>query len=405
VNILYIVPYVPSLVRVRPYHLIRGLSKRGHKVTVLTLWTNQAEREELQQLKAEAYAVEAEPLSRLRPFLNTVKALPTSEPLQAAYCWQPALAEELRQIAVSGNGGNPFDIVHIEHLRGARYGLDLKANPAFNLPIVWDSVDCISQLFREAASNGASTFSRLMTRFELPRTERYEGWLLDQFDRVVVTSPHDAAALRHLNPGAQEVSVVPNGVDQTYFTVNENTTRNPSAIVMSGKMSYHANVSMATHFVHDVLPHIWAVRGDAKLWIVGKDPPREVRQLAQHPQITVTGTVPDIRPYLRSAAVAVAPTPYSAGIQNKVLEAMACGTPVVASPQAVAALGTRHSRDLIVAEDPKVFAASVLALLNDPGIRSALGRAGRKYVERNHRWGDSAGKLEGIYSELINAAS
>ncbi|MFV2044546.1 MAG: glycosyl transferase family 1, partial [Anaerolineales bacterium] len=122
-NILYIVPYVPSLVRVRPYHLIRGLSKRGHKVTVLTLWTNQAEREELQQLRAEAYAVEAEPLSRLRPFLNTVKALPTSEPLQAAYCWQPALAEELRRIAVSGNGGNPFDIVHVEHLRGARYGL------------------------------------------------------------------------------------------------------------------------------------------------------------------------------------------------------------------------------------------------------------------------------------------
>jgi len=193
-------------------------------------------------------------------------------------------------------------------------------------------------------------------------------------------------------------------VDQTYFTVNETTTRNPSAIVMSGKMSYHANVSMVTHFVRDVLPHIWEARGDAQLWIVGKDPPREIRQMAEHPQITVTGTVSDIRPYLRSAAVAVAPTPYSAGIQNKVLEAMACGTPVVASPQAVAALGTRHGRDLVVAEDPESFAAAVVALLNDPGIRRALGRAGRKYVERNHRWDDSVRKLEGIYSELIGAA-
>ena len=389
--------------RVRPYHLIRGLTKRGHQVTVLTLWTNEVEHAELEQLKADAYAVEAEQLSRLRPFLNTIHALPTSEPLQAAYCWQPHLARELQRMAAPTNGDNPFDIVHVEHLRGARYGLSLKASSGFNLPIVWDSVDCISQLFRQAAANGASTVSRLLTRFELPRTEQYEGWLLDQFDRVVVTAPHDAAALRHLNPDAQEVSIVPNGVDLAYFTPNENATRNPSRIVMTGKMSYHANVSMARHFVHDILPMIWATRRDAQLWIVGKNPPREVRKLGEHPQITVTGKVPDIRPYLRSATVAVAPTTYSAGIQNKVLEAMACGTPVVASPQAVAALGTRHSRDLLIADGPETFAASVITLMDDPGIRRALGRAGRKYVEHHHRWSDSVHKLEGIYRELIRA--
>ena len=402
-NILYIVPYVPSLVRVRPYQFIRGLTKRGHKVTVRTSWSKREELDELDQLKAEAFAVEAEPLSRLRPFVNMIKALPTAEPLQAAYCWQPVMAEELRHVTASKNGLEPFDIVHVEHLRGARYGIDLKANPNFNIPIVWDSVDCISQLFRQAASNGASKISRLVTRFELPRTERYEGWLLNQFDRVVATSQHDAAALHHLNPGAQGVSIVPNGVDQSYFTSNETLTRKPSAIVMTGKMSYHANVSMVMHFVRDVLPRIWTTRRDAQLWVVGKNPPKEVQRLQEHPLITVTGTVPDIRPYLRAAAVAVAPTPYSAGIQNKVLEAMACGTPVVASPQAVAALGVMRGRDLVVADDPDTFAGEVIALLNDSGARRSLGRAGRRFVEMHHEWGDSVRKLEDIYSELIYA--
>ena len=404
-NILYIVPYVPSLVRVRPYHLIRGLTKRGHRVTVVTLWTNKAEQAEFQQLKAEAYAVEAEPLSRLRPFVNTIMALPTSEPLQAAYCWQPVLAEELRHLAVSSNGENPFDIVHVEHLRGARYGLDLKANPAFNLPIVWDSVDCISQLFRQAASNGASTFSRLLTRFDLPRTERYEARLLDQFDRVVATSAHDAAALRSLNGNGAVVSVIPNGVDLDYFTPDISGTRRHSVIVMTGKMSYHANVAMAHRLVSDVLPQIWAERSDIQLWIVGKDPPRSVRKLGRHKQIQVTGTVPDIRPYLRTATLAVAPAPYAVGIQNKVLEAMACETPVVASPRAAGGLNARHGQELLVAESPEEFSTAVLSLLADPGIRRSLGRAARKYVERQHRWSDSAVKLESIYDELIDAAS
>ena len=104
-----------------------------------------------------------------------------------------------------------------------------------------------------------------------------------------------------------------------------------------------------------MLPRIWAERSEIQLWIVGKDPPRSVRHLGRHAQIQVTGTVPDIRPYLRTATLAVAPAPYAVGIQNKVLEAMACGTPVVASPQAAGGLNARHGQELLVAESAKVF--------------------------------------------------
>ena len=398
-NVLYLVPYVPSLIRVRPYHFIRGLLQRGHRVTVLSLWSNEVERNELEQLAILTASTVGESLSKLRSYWNVVQALLTSEPLQAVYCWQPALAEKLQQMR------EDFDIVHVEHLRGARYGLGLTNGTQTCVPFVWDSVDCISELFEQASTNGASAISRLITRFDLPRTKRYEGQLLDAFDRVVVTSAHDAAALRRLNTNGAEISVIPNGVDLDYFTPNTSGTRRHSAIVMTGKMSYHANVAMAHRFVEQVLPRIWAERPEAQLWIVGKDPPRAVRELGRHKQVQVTGTVPDIRPFLRSATLAVAPAPYAVGIQNKVLEAMACETPVVASPQAASGLSANHGRELLIADDPEDFSTAVLSLLGDPGIRRSLGRAGRRYVERHHRWSNSVMKLEGIYDELIDAAS
>lgn len=371
----------------------------GHKVRVMTLWTNETERRELKELQGIASEVRSEHLTGLRAYWNTLRALPTAEPLQAAYSWQPALAQHVRQMAGTA------DVVHVEHLRGARYGLALKNGSLPRTPIVWDSVDCISELFDQASTNGASAFGRLITRFDLPRTERYEGQLLDRFDRVVVTSAQDAAALRKLNGNGVVVSVIPNGVDLDYFTPDVSGTRRHSVIVMTGKMSYHANVAMAHRFVSDVLPQIWAERSDIQLWIVGKDPPRSVRDLGRHAQIQVTGTVPDIRPYLRTATLAVAPAPYAVGIQNKVLEAMACGTPMVASPQATGGLNVRHGQELLVAESPEEISTAVLSLLADPGVRRSLSRAGRSYVEQHHRWSESALKLEGIYSELIDAKS
>ena len=365
----------------------------------MTLWTNKTEREDLKGLTGHVQGVTGEQLTGFRPYWNTLRALPTSEPLQAAYSWQPALAKQIRRCL------SHADVVHVEHLRGARYGLGLKNRNQTGVPIVWDSVDCISELFEQASINGASAISRLITRFDLPRTKRYEGQLLDQFDRVIVTSARDATALRRLNANGAEISVIPNGVDLDYFTPNASGTRRHSVIVMTGKMSYHANVAMAHRFVEQVLPRIWAERPEAQLWIVGKDPPLAVRELGRYKQVQVTGTVPDIWPFLRSATLAVAPAPYAVGIQNKVLEAMACETPVVASSQAASGLSANHGRELLIADDPEDFSTAVLSLLGDPGIRRSLGRAGRRYVERHHRWSDSVMKLEGIYDELIDAAS
>jgi sugar transferase (PEP-CTERM/EpsH1 system associated) len=405
-DLLFLVPYVPNLIRVRPYNLIRSLTARGHRVTLMTLSTG--EEDDLAELREHCHRVYAYDLPTWRSLYNVFSAIPTSTPLQAMYCWQPTLANRSTEIIKNGNKRVPYHVIHIEHLRGARYGLHLKEhlnNLGLQVPLVWDSVDCITHLFDQAAARSQKKISRWLTRFELGRTRDYEGYLIGQFDRVMVTSPVDRRALFSLAPGDSpppSISVLPNGVDLAYFTLDGGVSREEATLVVSGKMSYHANVTMVLHLVNEILPLVWERKPEVKLWIVGKDPTNQIKNLAQDPVITVTGTVDDIRPYLWAATIAVAPIQYGAGIQNKVLEAMACGAPVITTTQAISALEAQPGGDLLVADQPAKFAATILALLDDGEQQRKLSAAGRRYVEQHHNWDHIAAQLEEIYLAAID---
>lgn len=407
-KVLFIVPYAPTRIRTRPFHLIKALTTNGHDVTVATLSTGPADDAALAELQAHVHRVASRPISRLRSAWNCVRAFPSGEPLQAHFSWHPELARDL----VALTDTQVFDVVHVEHLRGVRYGLRVAsavtASGAGRPPVVWDSVDCISDLFRHAAAQGRSPRVRLAARLELPRTERYESAMAQAFPRVLATSESDRQGLVRLvsehsgaqasQAVAQRIVVVPNGVDLEHF-VPSDAPRETATLVMSGKMSYHANVAAVVRFAEDVLPRIQAQRPDVQLLVVGKDPAPEVLRLGGQRGITVTGTVPDVRPYLQRAALAVAPIQYGVGIQNKVLEAMACGTPVVATPTAVEALGAIPGRELAVARNAEETAEVVLDLLTAGETRKAMGCAARRYVEQHHAWPAIAQRLAQVYVE------
>ncbi|MFN2294055.1 MAG: glycosyltransferase [Candidatus Promineifilaceae bacterium] len=412
-NILFITPYVPNLIRVRPYNFLRTLSNRGHKVSVLTLYTSAAEREDAQRLSEDSHAVYALPLTRWRSYWNCLLALSSDYPLQTGYCWQPDLANEISNLLANGHHDQePFDVIHVEHLRGVRYALFAQQQAVqsgkFVPPVVWDSVDSISLLFREAAQKSQNQMGKIMTKFELKRTEKYEAWLASQLKHIVLTSPRDKEYYLSLlqpedsNGMDSSITVVPNGVDLEYFKPDPSITREPASLVVSGKMSYHANIAMVIHLVKDIMPKVWNQRPETRLVIVGKDPSKEIRVLAKNPQVTVTGTVDDIRPYLQRATVAVSPTTYGAGIQNKVLEAMACATPTVASPIAVSALDTEEGQDLLVADNPTDFANTILELIQNPTWSADIGANGRHFVETNHDWNKLTTRLERIYQRATD---
>ncbi len=401
-NILFIVPYMPNLVRARSYNLTRSLIKLGHQVTLLTLWTSESERAEIAHLESAGLRVLALPQPKWRSLWNCLLALPGSTPLQAVFSWNPALAA-LSTHLLECNGAQMIDVIHVEHLRGARFGVSLKAQFP-KMPVVWDSVDCISYLFEQAAGQSRSRFGRLITRLDLQRTKQYEGFLPGKFDHVLITSLIDRQAMLALTPDprrAAPISILPNGVDWEYFSQDPLVEREPATLVLSGKMSYHANVTMALYLIQEIMPRVWASRADVRVLIVGQDPPAAIRQLTEDPRVIVTGTVEDMRPYLWRASMAVVPLLYGAGSQFKVLEAMACGTPVVATPRAALALQTQPGKEILLAETPDEFADQILKLIVHPELGEQIGKAGRNYVSENHRWSKIAERLEGVYHEVI----
>lgn len=402
-RIAYVVPYVPTRIRTRSFNLIQQLAAAGHEVTVFTLGSNREDQIDAQRLQGPGCDVYyyAQPI--WRSFLNSAIALPSRTPLQSVYSWQPAMA---RQIALRATR-NEFDILHLEHMRGSRFGLFLKSKLP-NIPVVWDSVDCISLLFQQAAKQSRSFFGRFMTRFELSRTQKAEGDFVCRFDHVLVTAPSDRHALLELVPlgkSPSQVSVLPNGVDLEYFHPNPAFQRESETIIFSGKMSYHANISMAKYLAEEIMPRIWKARPTVRLYIVGKDPAPAIKKMARNPLITVTGTVDDIRPFLWRATVSVTPLLYGAGIQNKILEAMATGTPVVATGRALSALQVQPGKDLLVSDDPDGFSEAVLELIANQHLRKKVSEAGVRYIKACHSWPSIASQLVDIYQHILDNGS
>jgi glycosyltransferase involved in cell wall biosynthesis len=228
----------------------------------------------------------------------------------------------------------------------------------------------------------------------------YERRVCRTADRVVAVSDVDAEALRQLAPGL-EVTVIPNGVDLEF---NRPGAASPAAgmganaLVFTGKMDYRPNVDAVIWFVTAVLPGILARIPDARFYIVGQQPHVRVRALAEHPAVTVTGRVPDVRPYIAGAGVYVVPLRIGGGTRLKVLEAMAMGQALVSTHLGCDGFDFEHGGQACFADDPATFAEAAVALLRDRARAAALGRSARAYVEANFGWDAIVPRLEALYA-------
>jgi glycosyltransferase involved in cell wall biosynthesis len=390
-RILYLTPYVPSPIRVRPYQFIRHLARLGHDVTLLCLAQADEEPQALAELRRWCRAVITVPTSSRQAAVQALRALPSRWPLQMAYGASQALVNTARRLM------DKHDVVHVEHLRGSSYGLALR-----EWPVLLDAVDCISLLFERTIRQGVSLGGRLRAFLDLARTRYAEGRYGATFRQVVVTSPEDAWALRQLqatDAPAPSISVIPNGVDMEMFTPVAATERPRSTLLLSGKMSYHANEAAALYLGREIMPLIWRERPDVECVIAGHDPTPSIVALGSDARIRVTGAVDSMAKMLHQSTIAVVPLRYGVGIQNKVLEAMATATPVVATPQATQALAPEARAALLQANSPSAFAQAVLELLEQPQRRQQLGEAGRTYVETHHSWLNNANRLVERYAQ------
>jgi polysaccharide biosynthesis protein PslH len=395
-RVLFVSPYPPSPIRVRPYSWIRALTALGADVHLVALVPPEDTGADAPVAVAGCSAVEYYPVSRARTLLNTGHALVGCDPMQARYAHSPPVERRVGELARNG----AFDVVHVEHLRGV-----VLARHAVSRPRVLDAVDAITRLFAQAMTEAPAWTHRQIARLELERTRRFERRLPGRFDGVAVAAEADRAAFVDLagQDAASHVRVLPNGVDTSRFRPGLAARAGEPTVVFSAKQSYHANEAAVRSLIDEVMPRVWSARPDVRVLIVGKGPPRWLRDRAStEPRLQVTGAVDDVAPWLNRAWVAVCPLRYAVGIQNKVLEAMACALPVVATPPAVDALGARSGQHFLCAADASDAATLVLRLIGRPDERDALGTNARAYVEAHHAWTTLARGLLDLYGDAID---
>jgi glycosyltransferase involved in cell wall biosynthesis len=209
------------------------------------------------------------------------------------------------------------------------------------------------------------------------------------------------AERQQLLPGDSDesVRVMPNGVDTQLFRPAGVPSKKP-ALIFVGHMGVFHNVDAAEYLVHDILPRVRDSFPAVELNLVGAEPAERVRRLAGTPGVRVTGHTPDLNAELNRATVFVAPLRFSAGVQNKVLEAMAAGLPVVTTSFVNAGIQAEDGHHLILANDAESTAGAIVALLRDPEMRRRVGREGREFVVRRFRWEEVLDRMKAIERQI-----
>jgi sugar transferase (PEP-CTERM/EpsH1 system associated) len=267
--------------------------------------------------------------------------------------------------------------------------------------LITDFVDADAEKWRayEAASRGPK---RWLYGAEFRRLVRYEAKVAAASAANLFVSETERNIFARLVPAAAHLHVVPNGVDTDFFQPQPAFGAAKSgSIVFSGTMDYKPNIEAVSWFANDILPLVRRAVPDAHLNIVGAKPAPAVLALAALPGVTVTGSVPDMRPWLQQACAIVAPLKIARGIQNKVLEGMAMARPVVTTPEALDGIAARPEHDLLVASGGAEFADKVVAVLEGRAPPS-LGANARAAVIEHHSWAHHLGTLDALIAAALH---
>lgn len=385
-NILFLshrVPFPPNEGgKIRAYHMIRHLSQR-HRLVVASLAESEGEMDRAVGLRDHCQELIVEMVPPWRRWAQAVAALPTVTPSSVAYFWSRRLYDRIRAAVAQ----HSFDAVIVHCAFVAQY--IHRSYARFRLI---DFVDMDSGKWAEYAAHRRFPLS-LGYRLEAAKLQAYECRATTWFDHCSVTTVGELATYRQLG-SAVPCSVLPNGVDTRYFTPVSASRSAGAVLAFLGRMDYFPNVDGICHFAREVFPLIRSQCPQAELRIIGMNPTAEVRALAETPGILVTGSVPDVRPYLNDATVTIAPLRIARGTQNKVLESMSLGIPVVATSVAARGVQAEAGTHLLVADDPVSFSEQVLRLIRNPDLREQIVRAAHEQVQRSHSWTASCAQLD-----------
>ncbi len=262
---------------------------------------------------------------------------------------------------------------------------------------LWDLVDApvLATERRLAVDETLSTWERVKLHASLPPLRRFQRLGLRRAGCAVLNSTADIAVVRARTPDVSIANVIDGG-DVEYFSPEHVSDRTEAAndLLFFGNLAFPPNADAALHLVRDIMPLVWRARPDARAIVVGPEPPEALRELQDGRRVIVTGFVPDVRPHLARATVIVSPLRFGTGMKNKLQAALAMGKATVASPVTCEGFDRLEPGvHAVVAEGAESLARAVLALLNDPARRRALGAAGAELIRTHYSWDAAAAVL------------
>lgn len=387
-NILYIChrfPYPPKRGgKIRPFNMIRHWHQAGHHVHVASLARSKQEAEEARGIAEHCSGYDLAVVGATRQWARMVVRLPTLDPSSMGYFYSPELAAAIRRRLAERR----WDLIFVHCSSVAQY-----VDHVRDVPKILDFGDMDSQKWLEYANYKPALVS-FGYRLEGHKMMAAEKRLARRFDLCTATTRAEWQTLESYGTGVA-TDWFPNGVDGSFFRPTDGAY-DPEAISFIGRMDYYPNQECMVRFCREIWPLLKRQRVGMKLVIIGADPSPEIKALARLPGVSVTGSVPDVRSYVRSSALMVAPLAIARGTQNKILEAMAMGVPVVTSSAAAGGVDAEAGRHLLVAEGAEEIASAIIRVIEQPAERARLAVAGRERVLSHHAWHRSMRRLDGI---------
>lgn len=392
-------PYPPTKGdKVRSYHLLKYLAA-GYRVHLATFVDDPDDWQHVETVRAlcgETY------FARLRPLgarLRSLRGLLRGEALAIPYYYDRGMARWVQNLI--GRRSIRRAVVFSSPM--AQY-----VNDVSGLERVIDFVDVDSVKWAQYATRDSAWYRapmRAIYRREGVRLLEFERYTAGRSTASVFVTPEEATLFRTLAPeSVDHVVSVENGVDSVYFSpagggASPYVTGGPM-LVFTGAMDYLPNIDAVNWFAREILPRIRAHRPEVHFCIVGARPAESVCALANLEGVSVTGTVADVRPYLAHATIAVVPMRIARGIQNKALEAMAMGRPLVISAASARSINAAPEESFCVATDADSFARLVLELLSDPQRAARVADAGRAAILRNYSWTSNLARISACFRDV-----
>lgn len=402
-RILFLVPHVPASPRApgspRPFALMRGLHARGHSLALVCGVEERARWEQFMGADGGAEFLAAQFPLFAKPQLSAhgrARNLLSSRPAFDMKYRAPAYHKQMRALVERARVEFPSDLIHVDQLAMAQY-----IPEAWRGALVVDPNDAISLTeARKLTLGRMNAAQRVLHRYQIAKIKRYEADIAARADAYVVNARPDLEYLAAFIPRAK-LCAIPNDVDTVYFhPARETATK--AELVFTGSFDYAFNADAMLYFHARILPRVRAVFPALRLQIVGANPPPALHALAACDALTtVTGLVDDVRPYVWQAAVYISPLRGGTGMKNKLLNAMAMGKAIVATPASADGLGARHEQELLLAEGDAEFADAVIRVLNDTVLAQRLGNTARAFVESEYSYPKLAMQFEELYLSIV----